>query len=219
MRPGTHRRMMRGCLHGAYGNLLDLQRYYIASASQVGGGKNIIPGSRETAVNYEARRAGGIRIEHLHAVSQRTRRHGSHSPQLSSTQDADGCAGKDRAQELSSCCRTSSVRALRQARRRSRISGLCKATMAMASRAALAAPGLPIARVPTGTPLGIWTMESNESTPLSKVAGIGTPSTGNIVLDATMPGKCAAPPAAAIITCSPRDSALVAYSNIQSGVR
>ena len=33
------------------------------------------------------------------------------------------------------------------------------ARMAAASRPALVAPALPIARVPTGTPAGIWTME------------------------------------------------------------
>src|SRR5262249_35925254 len=49
--------------------------------------------------------------------------------------------------------------------------------------------------------------------------GIGTPSTGKVVFDATIPGRCAAPPAAAMITSSPRASAPDAYSNIQSGVR
>ncbi len=44
---------------------------------------------------------------------------------------------------------------------------------------ALAAPGLPMASVPTGTPLGICTMESSESMPMSCVAAIGTPSTGD----------------------------------------
>ena len=34
-----------------------------------------------------------------------------------------------------------------------------------------------------------------------------------------MPGRCAAPPAAAMMTSMPRPSALAAYSNIQSGVR
>jgi hypothetical protein len=34
-----------------------------------------------------------------------------------------------------------------------------------------------------------------------------------------MPGRCAAPPAAAMMTLSPRASAVAAYSNIQSGVR
>src|SRR5207253_1043905 len=50
---------------------------------------------------------------------------------------------------------TSSARALRHARRRSRNSGRLPERMAMASRAAFAAPGLPMASVPTGIPFGI----------------------------------------------------------------
>jgi len=89
----------------------------------------------------------------------------------------------------------------------------------VAKSAAFTAPGSPIASVPTGTPLGICTIESSESRPLSVVAGTGTPRTGTIVFAATIPGKCAAPPAAAMITSMPRDYAVDAYSNIQSGVR
>src|SRR6185437_670978 len=88
-----------------------------------------------------------------------------------------------------------------------------------ARSAAFTAPGSPMASVPTGTPLGICTIESRESSPLSVVAGTGTPSTGSTVFAATIPGRCAAPPAAAMITSIPRDSADDAYSNIQSGVR
>ncbi len=36
---------------------------------------------------------------------------------------------------------------------------------------------------------------------------IGTPMTGNVVKDATIPGKWAAPPAPAIITFNPRPCA------------
>ena len=91
--------------------------------------------------------------------------------------------------------------------------------MRAASRAAFAAPGGPIASVPTGTPFGICAIESNASIPPSAVAATGTPNTGNTVFAAIMPGRCAAPPAAAMITWSPRASAVSAYSNIQSGVR
>ena len=38
----------------------------------------------------------------------------------------------------------------------------------------------------------------------------GTPITGKIVFAATMPGKCAAPPAPAMITLIPRAFALIA---------
>ena len=91
--------------------------------------------------------------------------------------------------------------------------------MATASNAALAAPGLPMASVATGTPFGIWTMDSRESMPCKQVDGTGTPNTGTIVLAASIPGKCAAPPAAAMMIFSPRGSASSAYWKSQSGVR
>ena len=47
----------------------------------------------------------------------------------------------------------------------------------------------------------------------------GTPITGRTVCEATIPGRCAAPPAPAMITCSPRSAAVDAYSVIQAGVR
>ena len=39
------------------------------------------------------------------------------------------------------------------------------------------------------------------------------------VLEASMPGRCAAPPAPAMMACRPRSRALSAYANISSGVR
>ena len=64
-----------------------------------------------------------------------------------------------------------------------------------------------MASVPTGTPRGICTIDSSESTPRSTRLSTGTPSTGSIVIDASIPGRCAAPPAPAIRTSSPRPSA------------
>src|SRR6185503_17496610 len=49
--------------------------------------------------------------------------------------------------------------------------------------------------------------------------GTGTPSTGSVVLEAIMPGRCAEPPAPAMMHASPRSRACSAYSNIASGVR
>ena len=51
------------------------------------------------------------------------------------------------------------------------------------------APALPIASVPTGTPAGIWTIDSRLSMPFSAWLSIGTPSTGSEVIDAVMPGQ------------------------------
>ena len=47
----------------------------------------------------------------------------------------------------------------------------------------------------------------------------GTPSTGTIVLAASIPGRWAAPPAPAMIARRPRPAACSAYSNISSGIR
>ena len=66
------------------------------------------------------------------------------------------------------------------------------------------APARPMARVPTGMPAGIWTMESSESWPRRVCDSIGTPSTGSGVQAAAMPGRWAAPPAPAMMTLRPR---------------
>mmetsp|Transcript_28865 Transcript_28865/g.73654 ORF Transcript_28865/g.73654 Transcript_28865/m.73654 type:complete len:268 (+) Transcript_28865:559-1362(+) len=97
--------------------------------------------------------------------------------------------------------------------------GSCAPMMRTASSPALAA--LPIATVATGTPLGICTMDSSASRPSRCApAGLtGTPTTGSGVMAATMPGRCAAPPAPAMMTLMPRLCAVRAYSNMRSGVR
>ena len=45
-------------------------------------------------------------------------------------------------------------------------------------KAAFIAPDFPIATVPTGIPLGIWTIDNKLSNPLSVLVLIGTPITG-----------------------------------------
>ena len=86
-----------------------------------------------------------------------------------------------------------------------------------ASSPALRAP--PTDTVATGTPAGICTIESSESIPSRYFSGTGTPITGSEVTDASIPGRCAAPPAPAMITRSPRASAVRPYSTISSGIR
>ena len=81
------------------------------------------------------------------------------------------------------------------------------------------APGLPIANVATGTPPGICTIESRESSPLSEADSMGTPSTGSGVRAAATPARCAAPPAPAITIFRPRSRAVVPHSYINLGVR
>ena len=77
----------------------------------------------------------------------------------------------------------------------------------------------PTPTVATGMPSGICTIDNRESSPSSCCSGTGTPITGSDVIDAVMPGRCAAPPAPAMITRRPRSAARCAYSYITSGVR
>ena len=74
--------------------------------------------------------------------------------------------------------------------------------MRTASSPALRAP--PMDTVATGTPAGICTMDSRESMPSRVFSGTGTPITGSGVTEASMPGRCAAPPAPAMMTRRPR---------------
>ena len=85
--------------------------------------------------------------------------------------------------------------------------GSARARMAAAKRPAFIAPLRPIASVPTGMPPGIWAMESRLSMPFSAWLSTGTPSTGRAVMLAAIPGRCAAPPAPAMMTLRPRSRA------------
>ena len=85
------------------------------------------------------------------------------------------------------------------------------ASICAASRPALVA--LSIATVATGTPGGhLYDRQAAHLRLPCSVALIGTPMTGSGLIDATMPGRCAAPPAPAMTTRRPRASACCAYS-------
>lgn len=88
-----------------------------------------------------------------------------------------------------------------------------------ASIPAFLAPAAPIAVVATGIPPGIWTIDNKESIPFKLFVSIGTPITGSVVNDATIPGKCAAPPAPAMIMSIPLFLASEANWTIIFGVR
>ena len=97
----------------------------------------------------------------------------------------------------SSCSRSS----------RAAIAGSPTARICAASTPALVAPGLPIDTVATGTPGGIWTVDSSASSPFSADESIGTPITGSVVCAATTPARCAAAPAPTMKTLTPRPGA------------
>src|SRR3954451_17703441 len=91
--------------------------------------------------------------------------------------------------------------------------------MRAASAAAFLALSTPTAA--TGTPGGIWTIESSASSPSSTLfeERSGTPITGSSVCAAQTPGSAAARPAPAISTFSPRPAAVSQYSATAFGVR
>src|SRR5260370_19803726 len=160
-------------------------------------------------------------VEKTEAKTQRIAREREHVSELPAAENADrhprvpfftGAFG-------SGLARTRPVCALRNFRYASRTSGCFAPRMAAASKAALIAPAFPIAIVPTGTPPGIWAMERSESKPFSVFDSTGTPSTGSTVFEAVIPGRCAAPPAPAMITSIPRFSPVEAYSKRRSGLR
>ena len=71
----------------------------------------------------------------------------------------------------------------------------------------------------TGTPEGIWTIDSRESRPPRSLVFMGTVMTGQGVNAATTPPRCAALPAAAMITLMPRSCAVDAHSCTTAGLR
>ena len=97
-----------------------------------------------------------------------------------------------------------SWRAVRSAASASASASSSAASRATANRPAFVAPASPMANVATGMPAGIWTIDSSESCPCRWRDGTGTPSTGTVVLAASIPGRWAAPPAPAMIARMPR---------------
>ena len=77
----------------------------------------------------------------------------------------------------------------------------------------------PTPTVATGTPAGICTMDSSESIPSRCRNGTGTPTTGSGVTEASMPGRCAAPPAPATTTRRPRSAAAAPQASMSCGIR
>src|SRR5207249_3292012 len=112
---------------------------------------------------HPARGSLGRGIQEPELQTERVAREGEHAAELAAAEDADPHAGS----RGSGASRTARVCSSRNARRASRRSGWRGARIAAARSAALTAPALPMASVPTGIPLGIWTIESSESIPLS----------------------------------------------------
>ena len=167
-------------------------------------------------------RAVGVGIEHGGAIAHRLRGVHEHPAELAAADDAEGRAGSEIRRspapagrpaepgvtsDSAVIARAASVWRRRYASSLARSAASPLASIATANSAALAAPALPMAKVATGMPLGIWTIEWSESTPFRARLATGTPSTGTAVFAASMPGRCAAPPAPAMIALRPRPAA------------
>ena len=123
------------------------------------------------------------RRERVNAVAHAPGLERQHAAELPAAKHANGGAGQHDPVHGRVSWRTFAVCSARNWRSRSRSSGRDVARMPTASSPALVAPGFPIASVPTGTPPGIWTIDSSESRPWSDALCTGTPSTGRIVCD------------------------------------
>src|SRR5258708_7731325 len=226
-----HRRIACRRLHARGRDLFNLQRHNIASTREIRCLPRIIPPCFDASIHDKTRRTSRVRIEHQDAIAHTPSCNRRHPAQLAAPKNPNCRTRQNRLRDQrtrahaptssspTTCASTSSRRAARQETSLSCNAASVVASIATASNPAFIAPDAPIASVPTGTPFGICTILSSESSPWSAVAGMGTPSTGTTVFAAIIPGRCAAPPAPAMITRRPRPAAASAYSNSRSGVR
>src|SRR5690606_13278804 len=186
----------------------------VAFARELGQRECVVIGPDDLPVGDLGCRTVAFRLQHDRSVAETSGGDCQHAPALASADAADRRPGRQRRHQPPSAGRsgTASVWRARQASSRAARSGSESASTEAASNAALMAPALPMASVPTGTPAGICTMESNESWPDNAFDSTGTPNTGSGVSAAAMPGRWAAPPAPAITTLKPRSRAPVANS-------
>ena len=136
------------------------------------------------------------RVEHRDPVAQALRGHAEHPAELAAAQQPEpGAGGNDRthaephAAGGTRIARAAFVCFSRNAASFLATAGSVAAIIATANRPAFAAPASPIANVATGMPLGIWTIESSESSPRRYFDGTGTPSTGHGRLGREHPGQ------------------------------
>lgn len=92
---GAHGRVFCGGFKRGERDLLDFERDDIGAAGEIGGGAGIVPVALEAGIDDEARRAGGIGVHDLYAVSEGAGGHGGHATELASAENADGCAGHE----------------------------------------------------------------------------------------------------------------------------
>ena len=209
--PGPHRRVTLELVEQLGRHVLGVERDHVDLLREVTRRFAIVERADDDAVGDLRGRAARARIEHDDAIAHAARRERHHAAELAAAEHADGPA-RQRRQRLTvipACLRARAASATRDTRRALRASaGSPSARIAHASSAALTAPASPIASVPTGMPFGICTIDSSESTPVQRASTKpARRAPAARVFAAVMPGRCAAPPAPAMMTCSPRSAA------------
>src|ERR1700676_1448379 len=185
-------------MNGIHGNVLELVSHDCEAVSkflQRSAIREIARDARSDSSDRRFRR----RVEKTESQPKRIACESQHITKLSAAEDPDAHARflffrcsffrGGHGADGSGLARTRSVCAPRNLRSASRMCGYLLPRMAAASRAALIAPDLPIASVPTGMPPGICAIERSESRPFKAFDSTGTPSTGSTVFEAVMPGK------------------------------
>src|SRR5690606_11820232 len=193
------------------GDVLELECDDVDPLRQLAQGVGGVERRAQVEVGDRRGRRALLGREHGEAVAHPPAGGAQRQAELAAADDADGGPGEERLRGPpthqgsnvgvgSVAAAAASVCSRLKARRRARSSGRVSARTAAASKPAFAAPASPIASVPTGTPRGIWTIDRSESRPDSALLLTGTPRTGRWVWAASIPGRCAAPPAPATIT-------------------
>ena len=200
--------------------VLELGRDHGALGGQALQRRLVVERGDDVLVGDLARRRVRVGLEHHGAVAHRPRRHRRSTGRAGHRRESPSVAGGV-IMAAEACAAAASSWRLPRGRRRARspVRRRRRASSATANSAAFVAPASPMANVATGTPAGICTIEYSESCPPRWRRATGTPSTGTVVFAASIPGKCAAPPAPAMIARSPRPLADSAKANISSGMR
>ena len=132
----------------------------VDGGGEVGERRLVVIGRDGAAAATAKAGLGGIGAVDVAVEAELGGGHGQHAAELAAAENADDHARAARAVHSSSGrSATAAVCSARQRSSRSATAASAVARMAAASSAALMAPARPMARVPTGTPAGIWTME------------------------------------------------------------
>src|SRR5271163_257070 len=219
-RSGPHRLARAQEFDAGGRHVLEFERDDVDRLREAGERRFVRVGSDRRGARRVVRRRLGLGRVDVAAQADLQRCDREHPPELTGAENAERSAGReDHVGPSVGNSGTASRRASRQAVSRASSSGSESASTEAASSAALTAPAGPIAKVPTGTPAGICTIDSRLSCPDNAWDSIGTPNTGSVVNAAVMPGRCAAPPAPAMITSNPAAFAPLANATNLSGVR